>query len=63
LLALLLIVIVVAVVIAVARALGPSRAGLPPATRSRGLEVLDERYARGEISRDEYLQKRRDLES
>jgi len=29
--------------------------------RSRGLDVLDERYARGEIGRDEYLAKRRDL--
>ncbi len=29
--------------------------------RSAGLEALDERYARGEINRDEYLQKRRDI--
>jgi putative membrane protein len=29
--------------------------------RSSGLDVLEERYARGEISRDEYLQKRRDI--
>lgn len=29
--------------------------------RSRGLEVLEERYARGEISREEYLQKKRDI--
>ncbi len=29
--------------------------------RSPGLEVLEERYARGEINRDEYLQKKRDL--
>ena len=29
--------------------------------RSPGLEVLEERYARGEINRDEYLQKRRDI--
>jgi putative membrane protein len=29
--------------------------------RSRGLDILDERYARGEIGRDEYLAKRRDL--
>ena len=29
--------------------------------RSRGIEVLDERYARGEINRDEYMQKRNDL--
>jgi putative membrane protein len=29
--------------------------------RSPGLEVLEERYARGEIQRDEYLQKKKDL--
>jgi putative membrane protein len=28
---------------------------------SSGLDVLDERYARGELSREEYLQKRRDI--
>jgi putative membrane protein len=28
---------------------------------SPGLTVLEERYARGEINRDEYLQKRRDI--
>jgi CRP/FNR family transcriptional regulator, dissimilatory nitrate respiration regulator len=27
-------------------------------TRSSGLDVLEERYARGEINRDEYLQKK-----
>lgn len=27
------------------------------------LEILEQRYARGEIDRDEYLQKRDDLES
>ncbi|NIR59493.1 MAG: SHOCT domain-containing protein [Gammaproteobacteria bacterium] len=30
-------------------------------TRRLGLEILEERYARGEIDREEYLQKRRDL--
>ena len=30
--------------------------------RLTGLEVLEERYARGEISREEYLQKKRDIE-
>lgn len=29
--------------------------------RSAGLAILEERYARGEIGRDEYLQKKRDL--
>jgi putative membrane protein len=29
--------------------------------RSDSLEILEERYARGEIDRDEYLQKKRDL--
>ena len=29
--------------------------------RSTGLELLEERYARGEINREEYLQKKRDI--
>ena len=33
----------------------------PQARRSAGLEVLEERYARGEIGRDEYLQKKKDI--
>jgi len=33
----------------------------PAERRSPGLEVLEERYARGEISREEYLQKKRDI--
>lgn len=33
-----------------------------PPRRSTGLDVLGERYARGEISRDEYLGKKRDIE-
>lgn len=31
--------------------------------RSSGLDVLEERYARGEINRDEYLQKKKDIGS
>ncbi len=31
----------------------------PPMRRSAGIEVLEERYARGEINRDEYLQKKK----
>jgi putative membrane protein len=29
--------------------------------RSQALQILEERYARGEIQRDEYLQKKQDL--
>jgi len=34
---------------------------LHPSGRSAGLDVLEERYARGEINRDEYLQEKRDI--
>lgn len=43
------------------------RTMMPPGTRgaaaprSAGLALLEERYARGEINRDEYLQKKGDL--
>lgn len=37
------------------------RADAPIEKRS-GLEILDERYARGNVDREEYLQKRKDLE-
>ena len=36
--------------------------GFPTKSRN-GLEVLEERYARGEINREEYLQKRHDIEA
>lgn len=37
----------------------------PPrlAGRSSGLDILEQRYARGEINRDEYLQKKQDISS
>ncbi|MEJ2376538.1 MAG: SHOCT domain-containing protein [Pseudolabrys sp.] len=32
---------------------------MPP--RSSGLDILEERYARGDINREEYLQKKKDM--
>lgn len=40
---------------------GVSRRDARTNARSTGLNVLAERYARGEIGRDEYMQKKRDL--
>ena len=33
----------------------------PPSSRKEALDILEARYARGEIQRDEYLQKKQDL--
>jgi putative membrane protein len=43
------------------RSVSTPRVPPPAARRSPGLDVLEERYARGEIGRDEYLQKKADL--
>ena len=32
-----------------------------PERRSTALDVIEERYARGDITREEYLQKKRDI--
>lgn len=62
------IVIITVVVLAVryvigrgGHAMGPSMMGPGVERRSSGLDVLEERYARGEINRDEYLEKKRDI--
>lgn len=55
-----LILIVAAVVWLMRSFVLPGAHHLPP-RRSAGLDVLEERYARGEIPRDEYLQKKKDI--
>jgi len=58
---LILIVVVVLIMVFSRGFIGPvGSAETPPARRS-ALEILEERYARGEIDRDEYLEKRKDL--
>ena len=39
----------------------PPGTAVPPGTRSDALSILEGRYARGEIQRDEYLEKKKDL--
>ena len=42
----------------------PSYSGagrLQPPRRSSGLDILEERYARGEINREEFLQKKQEI--
>ncbi len=53
----------IAVVILVIAALsrGGRRPGAPFWRGSAALDILEQRYARGEIGRDEYLQKKKDL--
>lgn len=60
-----LLIIILAVIIAAvvwfARTIAPSGMHQSYPQRSPGLDVLEERYARGEINREEYLQKKQDI--
>jgi putative membrane protein len=57
-----ILIVIIAVVVWLVRAVvSPAMHHLPPPRRSGGLDVLEERYARGEIGRDEYLQKKKDI--
>jgi putative membrane protein len=53
-------VLVVLAIVGIARG-SRRRAALEGPARSSGLDILEERYAKGEIQRDEYLQKKQDL--
>ena len=55
-------VLIVLGVIALLRWLGMSSIERHRSMRKTPLEILQERYARGEIDREEYQQKRSDLE-
>jgi putative membrane protein len=57
-----ILVVIISAVVWLVRSLAVPGGGyyLPP-RRSAGLDVLEERYARGEINRDEYLQKKKDI--
>jgi putative membrane protein len=59
--AVILIALVVGIVWLV-RSMTGSGAHHHPSKRSAGLEVLEERYARGELNRDEYLEKKKDMQ-
>jgi putative membrane protein len=54
---LVLVVALVALILRSSRSLGGER----PSPRSPGLDALEERYARGEIQREEFLQKKTDI--
>jgi putative membrane protein len=54
-------IVITAVVMLVRYAAGRGNYPWQPERRMPGLDALKERYARGEISRDEYEQKKRDI--
>lgn len=63
---LVILIAIVALVVWLVRSAGPTGVHYlpphqPPQQRSAGLDILEERYARGEINREEYLQKKKDM--
>lgn len=59
----LLIALVIAIVWLVRSLAGGGHHHAPPPgpRRSAGLDILEERYAKGEINREEYLEKKKDI--
>lgn len=58
---LIVLIAIVALVVWLVRSQGSSGMHHLPPRRSSGIDVLEERYARGDINRDEYLQKKKDI--
>jgi putative membrane protein len=58
---LLFIVAIVALVTLVVRLMSPRHATEPRTASSAAIALLDARYARGEIGREEYVEKKKDL--
>jgi putative membrane protein len=56
-----LVLIIAIVVLIVRQVAGWGRQSDRFERRPPGLDILEERYARGEINRDEYLQKKKDM--
>lgn len=52
---------IVAVVVLLVRWIGGTGGGGAPRPGAAARDLLDERYAKGEIDRDEYLQRKKDL--
>ncbi len=52
----------IAVVAILVRSTWSSRDAPPPGKEKSALDILNERYARGEIEREEYEQKKRDIQ-
>ena len=60
--ALLLLIIAIVAAVALVRFISGGRDGAgSPDRQSRALDLLEERYAKGEIDREEYLQKKGDI--
>jgi putative membrane protein len=52
--------VLVAIIVALVRWLGGTAGGAERSVRS-ARDILDERYARGEIDRDEYVKRKQDI--
>jgi len=54
-------VVLVLIVLLIVRSIGPNTEGNPPVEAESALDVLKKRYARGEIDKEEFEEKKKDL--